>query len=145
MTAPVFSSTNVPIHVRAILAAAISVLIMPSQWNATLADPGTTLQYAVYIGSELVVGLTLGLGIVILFSGIQLAGQVIGQLGGLMLADLFDPSSGESSPLVSHLLLLTSLAVFLLIGGHRMVLSALLDTFTALPIGSRSEERRVGK
>ena len=42
-------------------AAAISVLIMPSQWNATLADPGTTLQYAVYIGSELVVGLTLGL------------------------------------------------------------------------------------
>ena len=108
MTAPVFSSTNVPIHVRAILAAAISVLIMPSQWNATLADPGTTLQYAVYIGSELVVGLTLGLGIVILFSGIQLAGQVIGQLGGLMLADLFDPSSGESSPLVSHLLLLTS-------------------------------------
>ena len=145
MTAPMFGSTDVPMRVRVILAAAISVLIMPSQWNAAVADPGTNLQYAVYIGSELVIGLTLGLGIVVLFSGIQLAGQVIGQIGGLMLADLFDPSSGESSPLVSHLLFLTSLAVFLLIGGHRMVLSALLDTFTAIPIGSGAIPADIGQ
>lgn len=136
MTAPIFGSSEAPIRVRAMLAAAISLLIMPTQWDAAVPDPGTNLQYAVCVGGELVVGLTLGLAIVILFSGIQLAGQIIGQIGGMMLADVLDPTSGESVPLVSHLLFLTSLAVFVLIGGHRMVMAALLDTFVTIPIGS---------
>jgi flagellar biosynthesis protein FliR len=117
---------------------AVAVLIMPSQWDTTVSDPGTTLNYAVIVGSELVVGLCLGLGLTILFSGIQLAGQMIGRIGGLMLADVFDPSVGTSVPLFSRFLLLTSTTVFLLIGGHRMVLAGLLDTFTSMPLAGGS-------
>ena len=133
VTAPIYGSNEIPMRVRALLAVAVAVLIMPSQWDTTIPDPGTTLNYAVIVGSELIVGLCLGLGITILFSGIQLAGQIIGHIGGLMLADVFDPSMGTSVPLFSRFLLLTSTAVFLLIGGHRMVLAGLLDTFTSLP------------
>ena len=96
-------------------------------------------------GGELIIGLTLGLGIVILFSGIQLAGQLIGRIGGMMLADVFDPGAGESVPLFSRFMFLTCLAVFLLIGGHRAVMAALLDTFTVLPPGSGSVPVHVGE
>lgn len=145
MTAPIFGSTEVPVRIRALLAFALSVLVLPSQWDTVVPDPGTNLHYAVFLASELIIGLTLGLGIVILFSGIQLAGQMIGRVGGLMLADVFDPSSGESVPLFSRLLFLTSLAVFLLIGGHRAVMSALLDTFSNLPPGSGVVPVHVGE
>ncbi|NLS97390.1 MAG: flagellar biosynthetic protein FliR [Planctomycetaceae bacterium] len=136
MTAPIFGSTDVPMRIRALLAMALSVLILPSQWDTPVADPETNVQYAVVLAGELLIGLTLGLGITILFSGFQLAGQLIERMGGMMLAEVFDPASGENVPLFSRFLYLTGLAVFLLIGGHRAVMAALLDTFSALPPGS---------
>ena len=138
VSAPIYGSKEIPMRIRALLAVSVAALIMPGQWDTTIPDPGTTLNYAVILGSELIVGLCLGLGITILFSGIQLAGQMIGRIGGLMLADVFDPSMGTSVPLFSRFLLLISTAVFLLIGGHRMMLAGLLDTFTSLPLGAGS-------
>ena len=138
VTTPIFGSKEIPMQVRALLAMAVAVLIMPSQWNTTVPDPGTTLNYAVIVAGELIIGICLGLGITILFSGIQLAGQMIGRIGGLMLADVFDPSVGTSVPIFSRFLLLICTTVFLLIGGHRMVLAGLLDTFVSMPLGGGS-------
>ena len=112
------------------------MLIVPTQWDVPLAYPGTMLNYLVFVGAELLVGLCLGLGITILFSGIQLAGTVIGQVGGLMVADVLDPSAGEQVSLFSRLLYLVTLVVFVSIGGHRMVMAGLLDTFQSIPPGS---------
>jgi len=136
MTAPVYGSNDVPMQVRALFAFAMALLITPTQWHVGIAYPGTLLNYLVFIGSELLIGLSLGLGIVVLFSGIHLAGQMIGRISGLMLADVFDPSVGESVPMFSRLLFYVTLAVFVTIGGHRMVLAALLDTFQTIPPGS---------
>ena len=136
MTAPIYGTQEVPLQVRGLLAVALAVLITPTQWNTTVQYPGTIINYLVFIGSELLIGLVLGLGIVILFSGIQLAGQMIGRISGVMLADVFDPGTGTSIPVYSRLLFLVSMAVFVLIGGHRMVMAGLLDTFQSIPPGS---------
>ena len=136
MTAPIYGTPEVPARVRALLAVALAVLITPTQWDVAVQHPGNTLNYLVVLGSELVIGLSLGLGIVILFSGVQLAGQMIGRMGGLLLADVFDPSSGTSIPMFSRLMLLVTLAVFVTIGGHRIVMAGLLDTFQTIPPGS---------
>jgi flagellar biosynthetic protein FliR len=136
MIAPVFGTPEVPAQVRALLAFAVSVLVMPTQWDVPVQYPGTTIHYLVFVGSELLIGLCLGLGIVILFSGIQLAGQMMGRIGGLLLADVVDPSSGTSVPVFSRLLFLVTIAVFLCIGGHRIVMAGLLDTFWTIPPGS---------
>jgi len=136
MTAPIYGTNEVPMQVRALLAVALALLITPTQWAVAVEYPGSTIHYLVFIGSELLIGLCLGLGIVILFSGIQLAGQMASQIGGLMLADVFDPGSDTSVPIFSRLLFLVTLAVFVCIGGHRMVMAGLLDTFRTIPPGS---------
>jgi flagellar biosynthetic protein FliR len=110
-------------------------LMTPSQWHVEVAYPGSMLNYVVFIGAELLIGICLGLGIVILFSGVQLAGQMMGRIGGMMLADVFDPSTETSVPMFSRLLTLVTLAVFVCIGGHRMVMGGLLDTFRTIPPG----------
>jgi len=136
MTAPIYGASEVPMRVRALLAVALAVLITPAQWDVAVEDPGNTLNYLVVLGSELVIGLSLGLGIVILFSGIYVAGQMIGRIGGLILADVIDPSSGTSIPVFSQLMFQLTLAVFVTVGGHRIVMAGLLDTFQTIPPGS---------
>ncbi len=136
VTAPIYGTKDVPMQVRALLAVSIAALIAPTQWDVTVRDPGTTITYLVFIGSELVLGLCLGLGVVILFTGIQLAGQLIGRISGLMLAEVFDPTLQTQVPTLSRILFLVTMAVFVCIGGHRMVMAALLDTFREIPPGS---------
>jgi flagellar biosynthetic protein FliR len=136
VTAPLFSMPEVPMRVRALLAVSLAVLITPTQASVTVAHPGTLINYLVLVGSELLIGLGLGLGVAVLFSGIHLAGQLIGRISGLMLADVFDPTTGESVPQFSKLLFLVTTAVFVTIGGHRMVMAGLLDTFHTIEPGS---------
>ena len=136
MTAPVYGTKDVPMQVRALFAVALALLITPSQWAVAVEYPGNTLNYLVLIGAELLVGLCLGLGIAVLFSGIQLAGQMIGRISGMLLADVFDPNLETSVPTFSRLLFMVAVAVFVCVGGHRMVMAGLLDTFQTIPPGS---------
>ncbi len=136
MTAPVYGTQDIPMQIRGLLSVSLAVLLLPSQWHVAVDYPGTTVNYLVFIGAELLVGLCLGLGIVVLFSGVQMAGQLIGRIGGMMLADIFDPATGASVPLISRMLLLIATAVFVCLGGHRVVMAALLDTFETIPPGS---------
>ena len=59
----------------------------------------------------------------------------MGRVGGFTLSDVFDPMTASNVPLLSQLLGLLSTAVFLIIGGHRLLLGGLLDTFRAIPPG----------
>jgi flagellar biosynthetic protein FliR len=136
MTAPIFASSVAPARVRAFLAVGLSLLIAPLYWNRSVAPPGDLANFAVVLGREALLGAAMGLSLMILFAGLQLSGQIVGQMSGMSLADVFDPSFDASIPVFSQLLDLIALAVFVAIGGHRRVMSALLDTFQSLPPGS---------
>lgn len=135
MTAPIYGSQSVPMQIRGLLAVAIALLLFPSTTGTAIEYPDALPSYALLFGGELVVGLCIGLGITILFGGIQVAGQVIGQLSGMTLADVFDPGFDGNSPIFAQLMFYLSLAVFMLLNGHRLVMAALLDTFVAIPPG----------
>lgn len=136
--APIFGGTDVPAQVRVLLAVALAVLIAPTQIGRPLDVPQTLVDLTLLAVGELLLGLALGLGVTILLSGFQLAGQIIGQLSGMALAEVFNPSVDTSLPLISQLLHMFALAIFVTIGGHRLVMAGLLDTFATLPPGSGS-------
>lgn len=131
---PVFGGSDIPMQVRALFAFALTLLIMPSQWLVEIEEPGTLSEFAILIAGELIIGLFIGLGVNIFFSGISLAGEVIGQLGGLSAAAIFDPISGDQSPLLSRMLTYLAITVFAAIGGLSTTIAALLDTFQTLPL-----------
>jgi flagellar biosynthetic protein FliR len=137
LTAPLLSAQTAPIRVRAMLAIALAALVTPLAAGEVYFEhpPENLIDLMILAGGELVVGLSLGLGITILFAGLQLTGQIAGQMSGMQLADIFDPGFDTSVPLFSRLLDLVTMAVFLAIGGHRQVIQALLDTFVWMPPG----------
>lgn len=136
VTAPIYGTRDIPAQARVLLAVILAVLITPGQWHVAVDYPGSIFQYLVVLGSELLIGLCLGLGIVVLVASMHVAGELIGRTSGLMLSDVFDPSVDASVPLLGQLLALLATAVFVCIGGHRMVMTGLLDTFQTIPPGS---------
>jgi flagellar biosynthetic protein FliR len=134
--APVLSTTDTPVQVRALLSFALSLTIMPSQWSVQVVEPDSLSAFAIMIAAELAIGLSMGLGLYIFFAGVSLAGELIGQVGGLTASQIFDPISGDQSPLLSRAFQYLAITVFALIGGLHVLVASLLDTFVTIPIGT---------
>jgi flagellar biosynthesis protein FliR len=136
MTAPIYGTNEVPIPVRVLLAAALALVIVPLQAFGPVASFGSLPHYALMLAVEAAIGACLGLGVLVLLHGMTLAGELVAQSSGLGIAEVFDPSIEENVPLFSRLMFLAAIAIFLCIGGHRMVMVGLLDTFQTIPPGS---------
>lgn len=135
LTAPVFSTTAIPLHIRGILAVAVSVMLVPLHVGSPSQPSETMLDVGMMLASEIFVGLLLGFGMAVLMSGIQVAGQLISQLSGMSLAEVFNPGLNTNVPMFGQLFYYVTMAVFVLVDGHRMIIQALLDTFVAMPPG----------
>jgi flagellar biosynthetic protein FliR len=134
--APVMHTTDAPMQFRALLAFAFTLTIMPSQWFVEVVEPCTLLAFVIMIAAELLIGLAMGLGLYILFVCIGLAGELVGHVGGLYAAQIFDPGSGEQIPLMSRAYQWLAITVFALIGGLTVLVTSLLDTFVTIPVGT---------
>ena len=135
MTAPLFGSLALPMRVRALLAVGMSLLVTPVYVGTSLGPIEYIADYARLLANEALVGLLLGLGMNILFGGIQVAGQIVSQMSGLSLANVFNPGFDEEVSVFSQLFYFLTIAVFVAVGGHRIMTEALLETFAWAPPG----------
>ncbi len=143
-TAPFYGSLEIPITIRGFLAITLSLLIAPTQWGHFATPTNNLIDLTIMIMQEFILGAFLGLGVLVLMGGIQIAGHIAGQLSGMSLADVFNPGFDTEMPLFSHLLSLLMLCVYLLIGGHRLLIGALLQTFQAFPCGQIGDLSNLG-
>ena len=135
MIAPVYGSADVPMKLRALFAITLTLLIAPVQFGVTPPPATTLLDFVTYLAVELALGFVLGLGIWIHLQAFQLAGQIVSQASGLSLADVFLPNLDISVPIIAQLLDFCALAIFMGLGGHRLAMGALLQTFASIPPG----------
>ncbi len=133
VTAPIFGSPVIPARIKVALALAIAAAVFPLVASTVPPDitPGTAV---VGIFGEMMIGLVMGLAVSLVLLGVETAGMMIGQQAGIALASVIDPSQGESSTVVGQVYVITTTLIFLAIGGHRMLMAALLDTFAAVPV-----------
>jgi len=137
LTAPLFGSELIPVRIRAAFVLVVAAMIFPLV--APQAPAGLSLgQVAIGGLGELLVGASIGLALTILFMGAELAGLMVGRQAGLALADVFDPSSGEQTTVVGQIYTIVLVLVFLVAGGHRAAMAALLDSYKVTPLLSAS-------
>jgi len=136
MAAPVFGATSVPLQVRIILSLAVGVpsaaaaqIVMPAGGMASLAG-------LLLIAGEVVLGLALGFAIQIGFAAALVAGETISNAMGLGFASMQDPSSGHSSTAIGQMLNMIAIMLFLSCGGHLMLISIVVQSFTSMPPGA---------
>ncbi len=133
LAAPIFGSNAVPVRIRGALAMAISAVMFPLIAPKLPADVTLIAAIPGVLG-ELMIGLIIGLSLSLVFAGMQLAGMIIGQQAGLALGQVFNPVLNTETTIIGQLFFLAALAAFVLVGGHRELLRALLDTYDAIPV-----------
>ena len=126
---------NLSIAFRGVLCGALTVLVVPTCRAAPAVSP-EPFAWLWTVAQEASLGLLLGTGVYLLFWGIQVAGQLVSQLAGISLAAVYQPGAADRVSSVTRLFDLLATALFLVVGGHRLVIGALLNTFRDWPPGS---------
>lgn len=134
LTAPVISSSVLPIRIRAALALMLALVAFPLAQGGSSFHGSLTVAIGGAVG-ELVIGSAIGLALMFLILGADFAGHVISQQAGIQLAEVFNPQLETESSAVGQIYGIVFTLLFLIVGGHRASIVALLDTFRVIPIG----------
>lgn len=133
-TMPVLAQRSVPMRVRVALAFLIAFCA-----QATLPAPPTVpLDSALallLVLQQMVIGVSLGFAVRIVFAAVEFAGELVGLQMGLNFAGFFDPATGGQTTAVSRFFGVTVSWLFIVTGGHLLVIAGVVQSFHAFPVG----------
>ena len=132
--APIFGSRNVTGRVKAGLALLITYILFPIVFDQTAIIPDHFMTYLFVVAGELLVGLILGFVSSLIFTAIQMAGQLLDMQVGFGMIHMIDPMSGQQAPLIGNFKYILALVTFLATNGHHVILSALFASFKLIPV-----------
>jgi len=133
---PFFGSKTFPVQLKAGFTLIIALLLFGTPETALPAGSAfpVTVWGMLFAGlKELSVGILIGLAANMIFEGMQLAGQIIGQQMGFALVNVIDPLGDEQVSLIGLMKIQLALAVFVIIGGPGMLLGAVAQSYEFVP------------
>jgi flagellar biosynthetic protein FliR len=131
---PLLGTRLVPVRVRIGLAALIALALhgtLPPMPVLALDAPAA---FAL-VAQQLLVGLSLGFAVRLVFAAIELAGELVGLQMGLNFAGFFDPVTADEATATSRFYGAVVGWLFIVINGHLLVIAALASSFRAFPVG----------
>ena len=132
---PVIAQRGVPMRLRIGLAFLIAVCAQASiPAIAPIALDSAAGVTAVL--QQVLVGVSLGFSVRIVFAAIEFAGEVIGLQMGLNFAAFFNPMTASSDTAVSRFFGVSVAWLFIVTGGHLMLIAAVVQSFTAFPVSA---------
>ena len=131
---PVLGTRNVPARLRIGLAIFIALAMQPSLPAMPPVALDSPLAFSLVL-QQLVIGLSLGFAVRLVFAALEFAGEIIGLQMGLNFAGFFDPLSASTATAASRFFGTMVAWLFIVMGGHLLVIAALAQSFTAFPVG----------
>lgn len=142
MVLPGFSSFRVPVQIRLLLAVAVSMALLPVMWDSIYPEvQGGGSLYIYLVGTEMLIGVTMGLIARYIVLALQFAGT------GMSMAIGFNalPGSGlvenEAEGSITALISFTALFVLFLSDFHHLVIASLVRSYSFMPLGTDFDPR----
>ena len=133
MVAPIFSTKNIPVALRACIIVLLTALMQPIALSQAASAP--TITPATFIG-EALVGFALGLGAALLVGAASVAGDVMGVQIGLSGAAILDPVNNTSDNVLGVFGNLFAITLLLAVDAHLVMIDAIAQSVRAIPVGS---------
>ncbi|MDP1902207.1 MAG: flagellar biosynthetic protein FliR [Rubrivivax sp.] len=130
---PVLGTRTVPMRVRIGLAAFIALAAQASLPAMPAVALDSPLAFMLVL-QQVVIGVTLGFAVRLVFAAVEFAGELIGLQMGLNFAGFFDPVSAGTATATSRLFGTTVAWLFIVVNGHLLVIAALAQSFTVFPV-----------
>ena len=131
--APLFGNRGIPARIKVALGLLLSAIVAPTIGALPHTDPMSVTGVLV-LAQQFIIGIAMGFAMRIVFTAVELAGELCGMTMGLGFATFFDPQSAGRSSAISQFLSLLTLMVYLASNLHLVVLSTLVDSFTSMPV-----------
>jgi flagellar biosynthetic protein FliR len=131
---PILGTRNVPLRVRIGLAGFIAIAAQPTLPAAPVVALDSALAITLIV-QQAIIGLSLGFAVRLVFASVEFAGEIIGLQMGLNFAGFFDPISATTATATSRFFGTSVAWLFIVINGHLLVIAALVQSFSAFPVG----------
>lgn len=132
---PPLQGTTVPMRIKALVVLMVSFVLTPIILEFSTPLPSSLFELTLGIIKELLLGLLFGTSATIVVSALQIGGQVISSLASLDVAQAADPTTQESITVISQLFTWVAMLLFLVLGGHRVIIGVCIDSFVHYPAG----------
>lgn len=132
-SAPILGNPGIPLRVKIGLALLITFVLAPVIGTMPAVEPGSAIGLLI-MAQQIVIGVAMGLAMRIVFTAVEMAGQLIGMQMGLGFATFFDPQNAAQTPVVGSFLGLIATLFFLALNGHLLMIEVLAQSFHVLPV-----------
>jgi len=132
-TAPLLSQNSFPVTTRIGLAIVMTILLMPGIPLMMTVDP-LSMDGLLILINQFLIGISIGFVMRVIFSAIEMAGELIAVSMGLGFATFYNPQTQAQTIVISQFLSLLALAVFLSTNLHLVMLESFFDSFKTIPI-----------
>lgn len=130
---PVFGGDQLNATIR--IAVALMLALVVAMQEPPLPDVDlVSLEGAIVTLNQVLIGLTMGFILQLVFSALTQAGEVIALSMGLGFASVMDPAQGVQVPVVSTALMSMATLIFLAMNGHLILFELLLTSFEVMPV-----------
>jgi len=130
---PIFSQQNFPSLAKIVIGTALTILCLPS--TAAITELSSLL-FAIVVLKEVLFGMAMGYLSQLVFTGVEIAGQLIDFQVGFSMAQAYDPTMQMSSSQYGKTYYWLTIAVFFALNLHHRLLSAMLLSFQVVPLGT---------
>lgn len=129
---PLFSHPSIPNRMKLGIGFVITLAILPSIQIPAI--DVLSWQGLLSLLAQMVIGISMGFVMRIMFTAVEMAGFMMGMSMGLGFASFFDPQSEGQTIAVAQFLTMLTLLVFMSLDGHLIVVAVMLQSFETMPI-----------
>lgn len=133
-SAPVLSMRAIPVRVKVALAFFVALAAQVSLPPMPVIPLDSAAALAT-VAQQVVIGLTIGFAVRLVFAAVEFAGELVGLQMGLGFAAFFDPTTGGQTNAVSRFFGATVTLLFVVINGHLVLIAATIQSLHAFPVG----------
>ena len=135
-SAPLFSTFPIPQQAKIWLAATIAFILFPIvQYNTHFVVPNSVPALTVILFKEYLIGYAIGFCANVLFVGVELGVNMFAIQMGLSADQALNPTSGGSSPVITQAYTFLATMIFISLGAHQWLFSAIYNSFKTMPVG----------
>ena len=135
-SAPVLGNRQIPARVKVGLAMLITFLIAPTL-NIQADIEATSGPGLFILMQQILVGLAMGFSMRLVFTAIEMAGDIMGMQMGLGFASFYDPMNSTNTQVIAQFLGIVMVLAFLSMNGHLYMLATLAESFQVFPISTQ--------
>lgn len=134
LTVPLLGSGASFVGYKVAMVVSVTVALYASH-GLPLVEVGSWIQFALLALREMVIGLGLAFMLHLVVMAVRIGSEMVGNEMAFTMANVVDPASGESLPLLSRMNETLFFLALLSVNGHHWIMRALAESFGRAPVG----------